>query len=86
MDDPSATATDVQIFPTFDGLHLVAIVVTRKEAIRIWAVATQTNPGLGVPAFVLDVFLGTDHLLIVRKSEWLARPGIQQTRPPVIDS
>lgn len=74
IDNSSAAAADVQIFLAFDGLHFIAVFVTRKETVRIRAVATQANPGFHIPLFALDVFFGTDHPLIVGQWNMLARP------------
>lgn len=76
MDDPSAAAAHVQFFPAFHGLHLVAILVARKETVGVGPVATQAYPGFVIPLFVCDVFLGIEHCpLMIGKSHDLTRGG-----------
>ena len=52
MNDSPAAAAYVKVFPSFGWLHLVSVVIARKETVRVRAAAANANPRFFIFGFV----------------------------------
>lgn len=56
MNDPTATRADIEIFPSFDRLYFIALMITRVKTFGIWPISARANPRFFI-AWLMGNFL-----------------------------